>query len=130
MEPRAQDAKRAIKTYRLPKNPFAFSEQLWYGSGMLQAFVGIMSPKGIENFYPEDPTTVHFLWRRVERQKGRVTCFWSVLPSEAAVVIEAAVALGWNQEALCMLQQHSREYGRIVPFRDDAPCSRSHRQLG
>ena len=109
---------------------FAFFEQLWYGSGMMQAFVGIVSPQGVEHFYPEDPSTVRFLWRRVERQKGRVTCFWSVLPSDAAVVIEAAVALGWNQEALCMLQQHCRDYGRIVPFRDDAPCSRPHRQRG
>ena len=97
---------------------------------MMQAFVGIVSQRGIELFYPEDPATVRFLWRRVQRQKGRVACFWSVLPSDAAMSIQAAIALGWNCEALAMLQQHSRDYGRILPFPDDTVRSPMHRQLG
>ena len=96
----------------------------------MQAFVGIVSQQGIEHFYPEDPATVRFLWRRVQRQKGRVACFWSVLPSDAAFLIQSAGALGWNLEALGMLQRHSRDCGRILPFPDDAVRSPMRRQLG
>ena len=38
----------------------------------------------------------------------------SILPPDAAVVIESAVALGWNQEAFCM-HQDSRDSARIRP---------------
>lgn len=86
---------------------------------MMKSYVGIVSKSGIELFYPEDPATVRFLWRRAQRQNGRVACFWGVLSEEAAEFIQIEVALGWNREALDHLQQHARDYGFILPYRDD-----------
>ena len=86
---------------------------------MMKSYVGIVSKSGIEAFYPEDPATVRFLWRRAQRQNGRVACFWGVLSGEAAEFIQIELALGWNREALDHLQQHARDYGFIVPFRED-----------
>jgi hypothetical protein len=82
---------------------------------MLQAFVGIVSHRGIEFFCPEDPATVRFLWRRAQRERGRAACFWSVIPSEAVELIEAALLLGLPHEALHLLQQLARDYGFLVP---------------
>ena len=86
---------------------------------MMKSYVGIVSKSGIEAFYPEDPATVRFLWRRAQRQTGRIACFLGVLPSDAAEFIQIEIALGWNREALDHLQQHARDYGFIVPFRED-----------
>jgi hypothetical protein len=86
---------------------------------MMQAFVGIVSQRGIELFCPEDPATIRFLWRRAQRERGRAACFWSVLPSEAVELIEAALNLGQLQEALDLLQQLARDYGFLVPYREE-----------
>ncbi len=90
----------------------------------MRAFVGIVSPRGIEHFYPEDPATIRFLWRRARRQRQRLACFWSVLPSEVAEVIQAALVLGLTQEALQLLQRLARDYGALLPEQDE-PAPRS-----
>jgi len=82
---------------------------------MLQAYVGIVSPRGIELFCPEDPATVRFLWRRVERQPGRSACFWSVLPREAVELVQTALLQGLSRYALDLVQQQARDYGYLVP---------------
>ena len=86
---------------------------------MLKAFVGIVSQRGIEVFCPEDPATVRFLWRRAQRERGRVACFWSVIPSEAVELIEATLNLGLAREALDLLQQLARDYGFLVPYQEE-----------
>jgi len=86
---------------------------------MLQAYVGIVSPWGIELFYPEDPDTIRFLWRRVQRAHGRSACFWSVLSGEAVELIQAALDLSQQQEALDLLQQSARDYGFMVPHSEE-----------
>ena len=91
---------------------------------MLQAYVGIISPSGIELFCPEDPVTVRFLWRRVQRQPGRAACFWSVLPSDAVELIQAALLQGFPQHALDLIQQQARDYGFILPD-DEESTSRA-----
>ena len=88
---------------------------------MLQAFIGIVSHRGIEVFCPEDPATVRFLWRRAQRERGRAACFWSVIPSEAVELIEATLNLGLAREALDLLQQLARDYGFLVPYREEPP---------
>ena len=82
---------------------------------MLQAYVGIVSPSGIELFCPEDPATVRFLWRRVRRHPGRAACFWSVLPSDAVELVQAALLQGFPRHALDLIQQQARDYGFITP---------------
>ncbi|MDZ4782513.1 MAG: hypothetical protein SGJ19_19880 [Planctomycetia bacterium] len=86
---------------------------------MLKAFVGIVSQQGIEVFCPEDPATVRFLWRRVQRERGRTACFWSVIPSEAVELIESTLNLGLAHEALDHLQQLACDYGILVPHHEE-----------
>ncbi len=86
---------------------------------MLQAFVGIVSQRGIELFCPEDPATVRFLWRRAQRQQGRAACFWSVIPSEAVQLIETALWHGLPREAFHLLQQRAHDYGLLVPHHEE-----------
>jgi hypothetical protein len=86
---------------------------------MLQAFVGIVSQRGIEVFCPEDPATIRFLWRRAQRERGRAACFWSVLSSEAVELIEATLNQGQLREALDLLQQLARDYGILIPHREE-----------
>ena len=97
---------------------------------MMKSYVGIVSRNGIELFYPEDPATVRFLWRRVQRQKGRVACVWSVLPADAAELIQIEISLGWTREAMDHMQQHAREYGFIVPYKDEVPVVAQHCRAG
>ena len=94
---------------------FAFPLALWYGSDMLQAFVGIVSHGGIEIFCAEDPATVKFLARRLERTNRPAACFWSVLPAEAAALIEATLNLGQSADALELLLRLAHEYGLLLP---------------
>jgi hypothetical protein len=86
---------------------------------MLQAYVGIVSPRGIELFCPEDPATIRFLWRRVQRAHGRSACFWSVLSGEAVELVQAALNLSQQREALDLLQQSARDYGFLVPHSEE-----------
>lgn len=92
---------------------------------MLQAFVGIVSQRGIEVFCPEDAATVRFLWRRVQREQGRSACFWSVIPNEAVELIEATLNLGMAQEALHIMQHLAREYGLLTPGHEEAADDRA-----
>ena len=85
---------------------------------MLQAFVGIVSQRGLEVFCPERPETVHFLWRRVRRIPGRAACIWSVIPDDAAVGVQQALDAVGPEFALGFLQQAARELGVLFP--DDA----------
>lgn len=86
---------------------------------MLQAFVGIVSQRGIELLCPEDPATERFLWRRAKREPGRVACIWCVLPHDALPLIETALDMGLSLQALQLLQQRAYEYGFLYPHQDD-----------
>jgi hypothetical protein len=87
---------------------------------MLQAFIGIVSQRGIELLCPEDAATERFLWRRAQRERGRAACFWSVIPSEVVELIKDALTCGLPGDALNLLQQQARDYGFLVPYRDES----------
>lgn len=82
---------------------------------MLQAFVGIVSQRGLEVFCPERPETVRFLWRRVRRTPGQTTCIWSVLADDAAAGVQNALDSVGPEFALGCLQQTAREVGTLWP---------------
>lgn len=87
---------------------------------MLQAFVGIVSQRGIEVFCPEDAAAVRFLWRRVQREHRQSACFWSVIPTEAVELIETTLNFGMAQEALHIMQHLAHDYGLLVPDNEEA----------
>jgi hypothetical protein len=84
---------------------------------MMKSYVGIVSKNGIELFYPEDPATVRFLWRRVQRQKGRVACVWGVLPADAAELIQIEISLGWTREAMTICSSMPVNMDSSFPIR-------------
>jgi hypothetical protein len=85
---------------------------------MLQAYIGIVSRRGLELFCP-DPQTVRFLWRRARRERGRVACYWSVLSAEVAEPIRIALLLGQPWDALDRMQQQAYDCGLLLPWDDD-----------
>lgn len=87
---------------------------------MLQAYVGLISAHGMELICPEEAATIQFLWRRARRERGRVVCFWSVIPSECVPLIEKTLNVGHAKEALDLLQQLSRDYGVLIPDQEEA----------
>ena len=96
---------------------------------MFQAYVGLVSRRGLELFCPEHPQTMRFLWRRVKREQGRVACFWSVIPTDVVDPILATLELGRSRDALQLMHQHAREYGSLIPCEEEAasiPVSFDH----
>lgn len=96
-----------------------------YGYGtnrdMWQSYLGIASRHGLESLCPEQPHTVQFLSRRVERARGRLACFWTVLPEEIAGLVRVTLQLGGTREAWDLLQQHARDWGSLLPADDESP---------
>ena len=88
---------------------------------MLQAYIGIVSRRGLELLCPEHPQTIQFLQRRVQREQGQVAGIWSVLPEEGIRVVQATLALGHLQEALNALQTHARDCGLLPPSDTEDP---------
>jgi hypothetical protein len=82
---------------------------------MLQAYVGIISQRGIEAFWPEGPHTVRFLAKRSRRTWDTV-CFWTVLSDDAAMQLTAALHAGRSGAALNVLQSAARDFGTLLPF--------------
>ena len=85
---------------------------------MLQAFVGIVSQRGLELFCPEHPDTVQFLWRRARRSRGIAACFWSVIPDDAAASVQNALHFVGPDVALAYLQQTVQRIGPLLPTED------------
>ena len=82
---------------------------------MWQAYVGIVSRRGLEIVCSEQPETVRFLQRRVERTQGQALCFWSVAEHQAVAEVQAALASGDRKTALKLLDAAAREAGTILP---------------
>lgn len=87
---------------------------------MLQSYLGLASSHGLEVFCPEQPHTVHFLWRRAQRIREPVVCFWAVVSADIAQQILVALHLGGNQEALDLLQRQSHDWGTLLPMDEEA----------
>jgi hypothetical protein len=86
---------------------------------MLEAYVGIVSQRGIELLCPEHPTTIRFLWRRVQREPERIACFWMVAPVEGARIVQTAVCAHYPQVAWQLLLQRAHDYGCLVPDHEE-----------
>ena len=90
---------------------------------MTQCYVGIITRRGLVGLFLENDHVVHFLVRRLYRRRPYSGIgFWSVLPEEAAEVIQALLELGEHREALRMLQSSSLHFGSILPSDEAAEC--------
>jgi hypothetical protein len=81
---------------------------------MLQAYVGIVSRRGIEVFCLEHPETQRFLFRRARRSGGHAACFWCVLADDAAKHVRITLRFGQPQRAFDFLQMNARDIGLLT----------------
>lgn len=83
---------------------------------MRNSYVGIIGQHGLEFLHVENEHTVAFLQRRIERrQRADDICFWTVLDTRFAAVIEMEIANDSHAQALILLQTLADEIGRILP---------------
>jgi hypothetical protein len=82
---------------------------------MWQAYVGIVSQRGLEVFCLEDPDTVRFLWRRVRRISGRAGCVWTVIAADDAARVHTALCQGQARAACEILLRSARDLGPLFP---------------
>ena len=88
---------------------------------MWQAYVGIISQRGLEVFCPEHPETARFLWRRAKRLHGRSVCFWTVISDDSVVEIRDTMRRGCTHAACELLQTTARDLGFLLPS-DEEPA--------
>lgn len=81
---------------------------------MLQAYVGILSQRGVEAVWPEGPHSARFLARRIRRERS-VACFWTVISDDAAADLQDALITGDSIAALEMLQSTAHDFGIMLP---------------
>ena len=89
---------------------------------MLGAYVGIITSRGLEAFFPEHDHVVRFLTRRAYRGgKCRALCCWAVLADVAAHEVQIDLTLGNLEAALATLNRAALELGTIIPGNDFLP---------
>jgi hypothetical protein len=85
-----------------------------YEMGMLKAYVGVASRKGLTVLQPEREDTLSLV-RRSGLDGNRRVGFWAVLGETDARCVHALFISGHPQEALWLLERSVREAGRLLP---------------
>jgi len=87
-----------------------------YGWSMLNAYLGIVGPHGLDLMVPEHAHTLVFLMRRLARRERRGEYgVWIVLPQEFAADIAWLMEAGEFREALRWVQLAARDFGVLLP---------------
>lgn len=83
---------------------------------MLNAYLGIVSPSGLDVMVPEHEHSLVFLLRRLGRRKNHRECgVWFVLPQEVADEVRLLLDAGEASEALRWSELGARDFGILVP---------------
>jgi hypothetical protein len=83
---------------------------------MRKAYVGIIGPRGLEVFHPEDDCTADALARRVAAgQDPRSVCLWAVLPDDAARTACRQISRGETLAPLATIDRTAECVGRVLP---------------
>ena len=89
---------------------------------MLKSYVGIVSRRGLEAFFPENDHVLRFLIRRAYRSYQIDTvCFWAVLQDSIGNAIEQLLECGRPADALLALQHLATEIGTVYPDEPEVP---------
>lgn len=87
---------------------------------MIDAYVGMISRRGLECFVPETEHAALFLLRRAMRSSAAPTvCCWAVLRREDAARIQQLLRNRNSADALAMLHNTARSLGTLLPPADD-----------
>lgn len=83
---------------------------------MLKSYVGIVTRRGLESFFPEDDHVLRFLMRRTYRSRqSNAVCFWAVMEDSIADTIKFLLECGLPDEASLTLQYLATEFGTVCP---------------
>lgn len=83
---------------------------------MLNAYLGIVSPAGLDVMVPEHEHTLLFLFRRLARSsRRREYGVWFVLPQTVADEVRWLLEAGEQSEALRWSQLGARDFGILFP---------------
>lgn len=83
---------------------------------MLDAYLGIASPVGLDALVEDHPHTRRFLSRKIRRCHDRPICgLWIVLSREVAEDATRLLAMGERLEALRLVENNARDIGVLIP---------------
>ena len=87
---------------------------------MIDAYVGMISRRGLECFVPETEHAALFLLRRAMRSSSTLAvCCWAVLRREDAARIQQLLRNGNSADGLTMLHNTARSLGTLLPPPED-----------
>ena len=85
-------------------------------NNMAQAYLALVSLRGLESLVPETEHALPFLLRRAYRRfPYEAICCWAVVPAPAVNRVHALIATGRYLQALIALNVEAQELGTIPP---------------
>ena len=88
---------------------------------MITAYVGIISPHGLESYYREEEHTSQFLLQRLRRrQHPQACCVWFVMDNQFEAVLHALLSGSHNMGAWEFVRDAAREVGTVME-EDNSP---------
>lgn len=89
---------------------------------MLKSYVGIVSHRGLDAFFPENDHVLSFLIRRAYRSgQSDAVCFWAVMQEAIGFSIQHLLENGRPDDALLTLQYLATEIGTVCPQETEEP---------
>jgi hypothetical protein len=87
---------------------------------MSNAFVGIISSRGLESLVPETEHALPFLVRRAyRRHPPEAVCYWAVMDEVVAEEVRRQLRGQCHEDAFLVLRTLSERFGTIPPPLDD-----------
>ena len=87
---------------------------------MVNSFVGIISPRGLESLLPETEHALPFLVRRAYRKRPtEAVCYWAVMQDSAVAEVRRQLQEHRPEEALLALRALAEYFGTIPPPTDE-----------
>jgi hypothetical protein len=85
---------------------------------MIASFVGILTRRGLEAFFPETEHASRFMQRRLRRCRQVQACgVWFVLDGGVAEIVGELVASDEGGAAWAIVEHQARDGGILVPER-------------
>lgn len=87
---------------------------------MSNAFVGIISSRGLESMVPETEHALPFLIRRAYRQQPpEAVCYWAVMDEAVAEEVHRQLRGQCHEDAFLVLRTLAECFGTVPPPSDD-----------
>ena len=83
---------------------------------MARAYVGIVTPRGLEQFHEEEDHTARFMQRRLQRRsQWSAYCMWFVVAENDARVLTRLVETCCFEAAWSLICERAQDRGVLLP---------------